>query len=237
MPQRLYLRRLALFSAAASAALYFGKTAPPARAQTTTIAVTGSAQPGLAPGAVQIAAREASAAPGVPGATFNPNLDAPFITDTGDVGFIGVLNSGTGGVTLANDIGIWVGPPGSLQIAAREGDPAPDAPAGAIFASIFTPFSASSGSFVAFNASMVIGSGGVTVDNNEGIWAGVPGGVQLVQREGDQAPGTSSGVTFDSFNAPLANANGQIAVLGFLKQSGSVTTDNDKGIWAGTPGS
>src|SRR5436190_2046082 len=86
-------------------------------------------------------------------------------------------------------------------------------------------------------ASPAPGVTGATFDGNDGIWAGVPGGLQLVLREGDQAPGTPSGVTFSTGNALLANATGQVAVVGNLKQTGSVTVDNDKCIWAGTPGS
>jgi hypothetical protein len=57
--------------------------------------------------------------------------------------------------------------------------------------------------------------------------------MQLIIREGDAAPGTSSGVLFGQFdpNSHVLNADNQIAFLGRLTGTG-VTTANDVGIWA-----
>src|SRR5258706_1992237 len=115
MPQRLYLRRLALFSAAASAALYFGKTAPPARAQTATIAVTGSAAPGLPAGAKF--------------STFS----APQLNNAGQIGFLSTLQSGSGGVPSSHATRPLAAAPGTPQIAPREGSAAPGTPPRAAF--------------------------------------------------------------------------------------------------------
>src|SRR5438477_5464560 len=112
MPQRFHLRRLALLSAAATAALYYGKAPPPARAQTTTIAVTGSAAPGLPAGAKF--------------STFS----SPLLNNAGQIGFLATLQTGLGGVTTSNDTALFAGAPGALQLAARKGSQAPGTAAG-----------------------------------------------------------------------------------------------------------
>src|SRR5438105_1761655 len=176
MPQRFYLRRLALLSAAVTATLYFGTTAPPARAQTTTIAVTGSAAPGLPAGAKF--------------STFG----VPQLNNAGQIGFLGTLQTGLGGVTSANDTALFAGAPAALQLAAREGSAASGAGAGAVFTS-FGEMRFNGLAQLAFTGSLLVGTGGVTSSNDHGIWAGGAGAVQLVAREGSAAPGVS-GATF-----------------------------------------
>src|SRR5947208_10451483 len=155
MPQRLHLRRLALLSAAATATLYFGK-APPARAQTTTIAVTGSAAPGLPAGAKF--------------STFS----SPLLNNAGQIGFLATLQTGLGGVTTSNDTALFAGAPGALQLAARKGSQAPGTAAGAVFNS-FNDIRLNAAGQVAFTGLLLSGSGGVTTSNDHGIWMGAPG--------------------------------------------------------------
>jgi hypothetical protein len=127
------------------------------------------------------------------------------------------------GINDTNDIGLWSTSSGSLALVAREGDPAPDAPLGALFNSLSEPVMNDAGS-VAFAAST---TGGVF-----GIWSGVPGNVHLLIRDGVDAPGTGSGVKFGlGFNEPSLNGAGQIAFTASLAGNG-VNNANDRGVWA-----
>ncbi|MEZ6193654.1 MAG: hypothetical protein R3C45_20620 [Phycisphaerales bacterium] len=79
---------------------------------------------------------------------------------------------------------------------------------------------------------------GDTVDytNDKGIWIEQsPGTLTLTAREGDTAPDTEPGVTFNAVGAPLLNNTGQIAFLATLTGTG-ITGTNNRGIWMGHPG-
>ena len=69
--------------------------------------------------------------------------------------------------------------------------------------------------------------------NNEGIWFGRPGKLQLVVRKGSPAPGTSAGTQFLSFISFQLNDSGEIVFRASLSGD-DVTDDNDQGIWMGT---
>jgi hypothetical protein len=65
-----------------------------------------------------------AAAPGLPGATYFAPSDSDFVLD--DLGRVGFLASLAGpGITTANDDAVYFGTPGSAQLLAREGSPAP----------------------------------------------------------------------------------------------------------------
>lgn len=183
-------------------------------------------------GSLQLVARSGSAAPATPaGVNFGTFFENPVINGAGQVGIYGSL-SGTG-VTATNDTGLWIGTVGSVQLIAREGDAAPETPAGVNLSSLRGPGINDAGQ-VAFGADLV---GAVTTLTNSGIWAGTPGSIQLVVREGMAAPGTSAGVNFGNLSlTPVLNGAGEVIFIGQLVGSG-VTTSNDRGIWIGTPGS
>ena len=79
--------------------------------------------PLLAQVPVTLVAREGDPAPGAGDGVVFENLFAPSINNANEVLFAAVL-SGTG-VASDNKDGIWTGPPGNLQLLARDGDPAP----------------------------------------------------------------------------------------------------------------
>jgi hypothetical protein len=96
---------------------------------------------------------------------------------------------------------------------------------------------------VAFNARLV----GADVDdsNDEGIWVGAPGALQLVARIGQDAPGTPAGTKFsandhlredqwDPLSDPTINSSGQIAFR--ARFDGAADETNNWGIYAGAPG-
>lgn len=85
--------------------------------------------------------------------------------------------------------------------------------------------------------------GGVNVHdtNNTGIWNEKVGtGLALVAREGNQAPGTPSGVTFSelsvsTFSSPVLNDAGKVSFTGTLAGPG-VEIFNRRGVWSGGDG-
>ena len=88
--------------------------------------------------------------------------------------------------TSGSCCGIWSEGTGSLHLVAYAGNHAPDTPAGAEFTDFNAP-RFNSGGQVAFYGILLNGSGGVTVDNNTGVWSG-GSTLRLVAREGSQAP-------------------------------------------------
>ena len=192
-------RRLRLPAALLSAAIATVFVTP-AHAQTTTIAITGTAAP----------------AP-LAGAKFS-TFGGPMLNNAGQVGFFGTLQTGVGGVTTSNDTALFAGAPGALGLAAREGSAAPGAGAGAVFSS-FSDIRFNGLGQLAFTGSLVVGTGGVTSSNDHGIWAGGAGAVQLVAREGSAAPGVS-GATFNpNFEPPFQNDTGETGFIGVLNSA------------------
>lgn len=77
------------------------------------------------PGAMSLIAREGDAAPGTTGVFNSLNLFADnfLLSDVGQIAFLAGLRSGIGGVTTANDRGIWATDAnGQLTLVIREGD-------------------------------------------------------------------------------------------------------------------
>jgi hypothetical protein len=77
---------------------------------------------------------------------------------------------------------------------------------------------------------------GVTPANDKAVWAGLPGGLRAVVREGDRAPGTGDGVVFaftSGFNPrPALAGGGQVAFRSELAGPG-VGAANNLGVWIG----
>ena len=82
---------------------------------------------------------------------------------------------------------------------------------------------------IAFHAYLQSG-GAVNSTNNEGIWSSAIGGLTLVARKGDQAPGAPSGAVFSYLPDPGITESGHVAFSAAL--AGNVTPGvNDSGIW------
>lgn len=147
--------------------------------------------------------------------------------------------SGSGSISGSSSGG---GPPPYHRnfLIAREGDTAPGTVDG-----VFTKFNDPVSNFstfpsyyarfsdgVAFRGTLKIG-GSVTKDSDTGIWAFYRGLLELVAREGDQAPGCPAGAVFVSFTALAMPDNAGVAFLAKLKPgAGGVTSANSVGIWA-----
>jgi hypothetical protein len=135
------------------------------------------------------------------------------------------------GITPDNYRGIWSEKSSGLTLVARTGNQAPGVPVGARFDSLGNPVLNDVG-HVAFWGGL---RGTVSTANENGIWADGPGGLALVAREGDPAPGTPRGVVFGGdvsvFSEPVINNTGQTAFVAGLIGIG-VTSSNDLGIWS-----
>ena len=132
-----------------------------------------------------LVARTGTAAAMVTGATFAA-LSEPVYDNLDRVAFLGTLTAGVGGVTTANDTGLWTtGTTGVLSLIAREQAQAAGCPTGAFFAS-FPQFVLPDRAGVIFIGTLTVGTGGVTTANNVGVWyADNLGRPRLIARTGN----------------------------------------------------
>jgi len=183
-------------------------------------------------GILALVVREGDAAPGTgPGIVFS-NLSSVAPVAFNDAGHIAFHSQITGaGVDSSNNNGIWSAGNGSLELVVRSGDSAPGLESDTVFSSFFENPLLNEMGQIAFAGS--ISGSDVTGLNNSGIWSEGSGTLALVAREGDDAPGTSSGVVFGNFDSRflLFNDTGQTAFLNRLSGEG-VNASNDRGIWA-----
>ncbi|XAM00624.1 PEP-CTERM sorting domain-containing protein [Phycisphaeraceae bacterium D3-23] len=114
------------------------------------------------------------------------------------------------------------------ETVAVTGEQAGGVPAGAVFDALYAPILNDLGQ-VAYRAELLTGAGGVTSDNDRGIWLGST----LIAREGNEAFRPPNGAVFDDLFSPGAiNNSGQVVYEGFLRIGpGGVTFRHDEGIW------
>ncbi len=147
--------------------------------------------------------READPVAAVPGAFYgSPNLAQGF----GLLGKCAFSTTMTGGVTTADDAAFFVGDTNSIQLAVREGSPAPGT-GGATFSVMFTTFAYSdyAGGSCAFYSTLAGTANGVLDDSS--VWVASPNGatpLQLIAREGDPAPGFANFPLFQSAQFGIA---------------------------------
>lgn len=186
-------------------------------------------------GPLALVIREGTPFVGEPAGAIFSSFQGPIRISENHVAFSARLQQGPGGVTTANDSGIWRSNGSTLEVAAREGSSAPGTDAGIVFRDFDgTSFALGADGHVGFLGRLSTDFGGVTANNDTGIWTDGSGPLALLAREGSQAPGTPPGVNFggNGFGAPSINAVGQAAFHANLQIGGSVTGDNDSGIWA-----
>lgn len=181
-------------------------------------------------GNVSLFARTGDAAPGTGGAVYSDFFDYFYITGSGNALLKADL-TGTG-VTTANNSGYWYGTPGSVQLMARKGDPAPGTQPGITWMGLSDFPSVGGGGNVLFRGTLT--GPGVTAASDRGFWLGNENGVQLVAREGDAAPGIP-GVNYGAFGSSLdVDSIGRVLFETNLTGAG-VTSANNFAIWYGTP--
>ncbi len=121
-----------------------------------------------------------------------------------------------------------------VRTVALSGQQAPGTSSGA-FGGFNAPALNSSGQ-TAFLGALSCCLGGVTTNNDTGIWSEGSGILALVAREGSSAPGTGAAFGELSVSFPTLNAAGQVSFSGPLTGAG-VTLANNVGMWSGLTGS
>lgn len=106
---------------------------------------------------------------------------------------------------------------------------------GAVFKS-FEPGSIDQSGRVAFRAQLQPGSGGVTANDDQGIWLSSLGGDTLVARTGSGGVPDASGADFLQLQDYGIGSTGDVFVRGSLAHSVGVSSSNDQGIWRFTSG-
>lgn len=188
-------------------------------------------------GSLTLVAREGDQAPGTPnGVNYNNFIGPPLLNDAGQTAFSAYLTGD--GVVDTNAEGIWSEGSGSLSLVARAGNQAPGLSSGVNFMQFGaanlpigndpTPVMNVTGQ-VAFAASLTGGG-------PSGIWMEGSGGLAMVARDGDQAPGTPSGTNYGGFGLPVLNAASEVAFIAGSRGS-DVSDVNKTGIWSGGFGS
>ena len=172
------------------------------------------------------------------GALFNFFTGAPAFNSAGQVAFrASLVNSPAAGVDATNNEGVWSQGSGNLALVARKGDQAPQTPSGSKFNRFNSVYLNNSGQTTLLATLEQDPSLGINSFTDDGIWSDASGGLSLVVREGNQAPGVPTGVVFRDFFSLRGgfglsfNDFGHFACKSSLTGSG-VTNSNDFGLWA-----
>jgi hypothetical protein len=175
-----------------------------------------------------LVARRGDAAPGLGGETFF-RFSELAVNDLGEPVFVGQVRGG--GVTTANDQGLWAEVGGSFGLVAREGDAAPGlGDAGIVFAE-FSEIKINDKGEVLFLARVTGGSPPVDAASDDALYGwSAGGGLQLIAAEGEVAPGTAG--VFYRLTGYSAHEGGDLAFNGTLRNGvGGVTRRSDHGVW------
>jgi hypothetical protein len=161
---------------------------------------------------------------GAPGAAADPfsTLEAISIDDTGTAALSATLAS--------SNRGVWRYPGGAGSLVALTNSSVVPGVANAKFDLFFgNPIQSTSGAVI-INGRMLEGAGGVTLENDRGVWS-YDAGSSLVTRKGvSTVPGVGGG----KFQSPLAtsvSASGQVGVFASLAVMDEVTVQNNLGLW------
>jgi len=182
------------------------------------------------PGNLQLVARRGDHAPGTETGTVFATINNKYAYNDSGVAFYGVQN----GPNVGNGAwGIWSGRAGNVQLVVRNGDTAPDLPTGSTVNAngiqvLSAPLNINSQGELAFLAV----TSTLTDANRNTVYAGAPGAVNVIAREGDFAPGVS-GATFRQFSRqppPTINDAGQVSFYDPLTLPGSLLPS----LWVGT---
>ncbi|MBI2927873.1 MAG: hypothetical protein HYY24_19460 [Verrucomicrobia bacterium] len=166
------------------------------------------------------------------GAFLGPNVNGrfvPVLNADGKVAFTGLADLGSLDVIG----GIWHGPPGGLARFVATGEPAPGA-SGTTFVALDPGQCCTQQGLVLLSRSAIVfaarlaGDLVTAPDNDYGIWGGPPGGLRLLARRGDPAPGSDGtfGRGFSFF--PALNAVDQVAFNADLGPFNRPGLDDDR---------
>jgi hypothetical protein len=185
------------------------------------------------PGAMQLVARDGDPAPGT--TDFYGGLGASMgvstFSDSGSVVFADTVSNPN--VLVINRGALFAGGAGTVQLVARQGNPAPGAPAGVNYGSGFPSPTINDAGQIAYRTAWETGVGGVDSTNDGVLYAGQIGSQLPIAREGDAAPGTMPGVTYSSLGfTPILNDTGGVYFDSTLTGPG-VNSSNDTAHFAG----
>lgn len=172
--------------------------------------------------------------PAVGGSVVYQHLDAPVMNSVGQVAFRSSLSGP--GIVGSDYSGLWAGDEvNGLRRIVKTGDIAPGLPAGTAFKGFVESPSMNSTGQVAFTSNLV--GPGLDFSNSRSLWRESAGGnLQLLAREGTQAPGLPAGVIFSELGRPDFSDSGRGVFSGLLSGPG-ITSENAKGIWGEAAGS
>jgi hypothetical protein len=185
------------------------------------------------PGAVQLAARAGAQAPDTPAGVRYQGFEFPRLNAQG---YVALGSQLTGpGVSLENLRGIFSGPAGAPRLVAREGEAAPGTADGVRYVVLQSGLrDLNDRGDVAFSGQLA--GTGVGFGNDSGLWAGPRGGIQLLAREGDRAPGTGGNVSYDSFHFGTVSMNNAGQTVFESGLTNGVNAGNNHAIFYGPPG-
>ncbi len=180
-------------------------------------------------GDLQLIIRAGDQAPGM-AAGVVIRADGHFFSELTDDGrFMTAYLLAGAGIDNTNDVAYWAVDATAWHLIVQTGDPAPGTEPGVTFAWI---------DGLIFNPNMqaafrgVVTGDTVDFDNDTGYWAGLPGDLHLVAREGDPAWGIEGDIFFSgSGGLPALNARGDVAFGMGLRGEG-VVSENNFARWA-----
>jgi len=158
-------------------------------------------------------------------------------------GVISYVSLMTGGGTVANvnNWGVFSGTvSGGFGMFARRGGVIPGT-GGATHSTAFSTSVAGipiNGSGVGYFGGGLAGGDVVGTTNNDALFGGTAGSINIIARRGGAAPGVAGG-TFGSLTNPvpiMSNSGGQVLFGNTLNATGGVTTANDATLYRYTPG-
>ncbi|MCA9294241.1 MAG: hypothetical protein KDA20_10545 [Phycisphaerales bacterium] len=187
------------------------------------------------PGSIQLVARENDNLTGVAGEAIDEITsvsNGPSLSN-GRLAFHARIR----GASSLNDYATWLWEPGAgLTMLVREGDPVPGGLSATFANNLGTGINVAPDGSVWFNSALA--GAGIDTTNDDSLWYGQPGALQLVAREGDQAPGLDPGITLrNSARLDSANALGTLLFDSRIQGPGITSGQNDACLWMGTPGS
>lgn len=177
-------------------------------------------------------ARQGLPVPGAGAGVVFESFASPAIAGSGQTVFSAGLAGP--GVDASNGFGLFREAAGTVVEVAREGAAAPGSGAGVVFDQLsFDPTTNAAGQ-TAFLASLA--GEGFDSSNNLAVFSEGAGGLTEIARQGQQAPGEASGITFESFGNPVISITGETAFAASLIGPDSVF-DDLQGIYrAGSEG-
>lgn len=182
-------------------------------------------------GAPTVALREGDAAPGVGGATFSQFLGEA-VNSSGEIAARINLALG-GGVSAANNEGLWSNSSGGLTLIAREGDVAPCLPTTLVAFSRFSKFYIGDDGSVCFHAFLknATATPAVNSANDGSLWRWRAGQLHLIAREGDFGNNTDAGVIRHITAFDCSGTGGITYAVTYLPGLGDTVTSNNIGVY------